>query len=151
MTKAKHLHGTEKSDAVKKSFDNKLAKMAETLKRWRRSGERDDSFWPESLAQLKSWHSPTDDIFEWKSNNVTKRDGKYAAQVQLYWSLRERALQLPKTALGDNQKIEPSRWKKENVRLAQQITQLTWEIMDLRDELVRIDPKNSLLARMMFP
>lgn len=147
MTKAKHLHGAEKTDVVRTSFDSKLKKMAETLKSWRKMGKRDDAFWPESLAQLKSWEAAEEGIFKWTSNNITKREGNYGKQVAQYWKLREKAAQIPNV----DDEAAPSRLKRENVRLGQQINELTWEVMDLRDELIRIDPKNTLLARVLFP
>jgi hypothetical protein len=147
MTKAKHLHGAGKTDVVRTSFENKLKKMDETLKRWKKTGKRDDSFWPKSLVELKSWDEPGEGIFKWTSNNITLREGEYSKQVERYWRLQEKAAPIPKVDEG----AEPSRLKRENVRLSQQINELTWEVMDLRDELIRIDPKNTLLARVLFP
>lgn len=149
MTKAKHLHGSEKTDAVKTSFENKLKNMSKTLSLWRKTGQRDSTFFPESLTQLKSWEAPQEGIFKWTSNNITKREGDYSKQVDRYWSLREKAAKIPKAV--DDVKGEESRYKRENIKLTQQIAQITWDVMDLRDELARIDPNNNLLARVSFP
>ena len=149
MTQAKHLYGAGKSEAVRNSFQKKLEAMKFTLRAWKKAGIRDEKFWPDSLRSLKDWDSPAEGIHSWKSNNITQGDGDYADLVKSYWRLQEQAAKLPKPS-NERGGSEPTRLKQEVVRLGQQISELTFGLMDLRDALVRVDPKNEALDRWSF-
>lgn len=148
MTVAKHLHGVGKTDAIKSSFEKKLEYMQCLLKTWKNAGKRDDSFWPESLRALAEWNVPELGIYEWSSNNVTKRGGRYKDQVARYWKLQGDAQEVG-NSVDDSPKIV--RLKAENVRQGEQIMRLQWEVMEYRDEIIRLNPKSDILTRIPFP
>ena len=149
MTYAKHLHGTSKTDAVKSSFENKIKHMERVYRSWKKAGTRDDQFWPTSLRELRLWEHPDAGIYSWTSPNVTLRNGRYKKLIERYWKLQDGAARLPSGQ--EPESSETQRLKKEVVKLAQQVSTLTWQIMDYRDEIIRIDPNNKMLQRIEFP
>ena len=147
MTRAKRLYGREKTAATKASFERKLEEMSSVLRCWQKNRARDGQFWPVSLVQLADWEDCSKGIFRWKSNNVTKRNGPYGDLVASYWNLQQQA----KPFLGEARLNATQALKRQNQALIQQNTELIWSVMELRDALVRIDPKHEALSRLAFP
>lgn len=148
MTQAKHLHGAGKTDAVSGSFEKKLDYMQRVLDGWIKNGEPDAQFWPKSLREFREWECPNDGLYAWKSPNVMSRQGRYSHLVQRYWKIQEKA----KTFISKGGRSAEMKRLKDLVRvLAEQNTVLTWHIMELRDELARVDSKNPTLRELQFP
>lgn len=148
MTRAKRLYGGEKTAATRASFERKLQEMSSVLKCWQKNGARDEQFWPVSLVKLAAWEDAPKGIFRWKSNNVTKRDGLYSDLVASYWKLQKQAKPfLSRTSRANSTQA----LKRHNMVLIQQNTELIWSVMELRDALHRVDPKNEALSRVSFP
>jgi hypothetical protein len=148
MNKAKHLQGKSRTELTKASFQNKIAEMTRILKGWKKRGSRDDSFWPSILSELAKWDDPDKCIHSWTSPNVTLRSSAtYGHLVEAYWTLQDDAAPYLK---GDGQETLRNA-KKLNQALAQQNTKLTWQVMELRDALKRVDVKNEALTRFDFP
>ncbi|MBY5565920.1 hypothetical protein HFO55_01415 [Rhizobium leguminosarum] len=148
MTVAKNLYGSEKTDVVRTSFQNKISYMQQVYRSWKKAGRRGQEFWPATLVALKSWHDPDGGYHEWSSNNITTKNGNYSDLVDAFWELIDNAALIP--ADGEDGP-ELRRLKRENKRLALQVSTLTWQIMDYRDEIVRIDPNNTFLKATPFP
>ncbi|WP_085031530.1 hypothetical protein [Ensifer aridi] len=148
MTRAKHLHGAGKTEAVRGSFEKKLEHMQRVLNSWVKSGERDDQFWPKSLTHFREWESPSDGIYGWTSPSVTNRKGRYEELVARYWNLQAKAMRF--ASIG-GRSAETKRLKNSIRVLAEQNAVLNWSIMELRDALVRVDPKNPALSKVKFP
>ncbi|WP_109578841.1 hypothetical protein [Aminobacter sp. AP02] len=148
MTRAKRLYGEEKTAATRASFERKIEEMSATLKCWQKNKARGEQFWPVSLMKLAAWEDIPKGIFRWKSNNITKRDGLYGDLVASYWKLQQHA----KPFLGRVARPNSTQaLKRHNQALIQQNTELIWSVMELRDALVRADPKNEALSRVTFP
>lgn len=148
MTRAKHLHGASKTEAVRGSFEKKLEHMKRVLDGWIKSGELDDRFWPQTLVKFREWESPDDGIYKWKSPSVTKSEGRYQDLVARYWELQGLAKKFNSKA---SRSAEVMRLKDTVRALAEQNALLTWQIVELRDALVRIDGKNAVIQRITFP
>lgn len=149
MTRAKNLYGETKSDFVKKSFENKIAYMKRVRDIWKKAGRRGDDFWPDTLVLLKEWDDPEAGFHKWKSNSVTtKNNSNYGHLVKDFWDLQADVASIP--SVGEDGP-EVRRLKRENVRLATQVSAMIFEIMDYRDEIIRMDPTNSFLRATPFP
>jgi hypothetical protein len=125
--------------------------MERVYKSWKKSGVRDDQFWPSSLVALRSWNDPEAGIFSWKSPNVDTANGNYADLVKRYWKLRKRGDPISKSNLEGPRTSEVQRLKRQVIKLSQQVGTLTFQIMDYRDAIVLIDPKHSILEEIEFP
>ncbi|MEH0292483.1 hypothetical protein V6R98_09770 [Agrobacterium sp. CCNWLW71] len=148
MTRAKHFQGTDRTDVTKASFTNKIAEMKRVLKSWKARGKKDDSFWPDTLADLADWDDPNNGIYRWSSPNVTQRSSEtYGDLVKAYWDLQDKALPFLN---GDG--LDTLHGAKNlNQALSQQNSSLLWQIMELRDALSRVDANNEVLKRLPFP
>lgn len=148
VTKAKHLHGQNRTEVTKSSFKNKIAAMRRTLAVWVKLGRKDESKFPVTLFDLAEWDDPEKGIYRWSSNSVTQRGsrtfGTYTAE---YWDLQSEALPFLNGSAIDT--LEGA--KELNRALAQQNAALIWQVMELRDALSRIDAKNEALKRLSFP
>lgn len=137
----------DRKASVRASFDNKLRLMAKILAQWANTGKRGDEFWPETLAQLKGWEEPSQQLYAWSSNSVTQRNGQYGDLVARYWQLQEAARNFKERAgRGSDMAIADL-----NVVLVRQNAELVWSVMELRDALVRLDPQNEALRRVPLP
>ncbi|MGR8963706.1 hypothetical protein ACU8L2_23405 [Rhizobium leguminosarum] len=149
MTKAKNLYGQNKTDFVKTSFQNKIDYMKALRDRWKKSGRRGNEYWPDTLESLKGWDDPEGGFHKWKSNSITRESSlKYGDLVKEFWKLQEEIAAIPSDG-EDGPEIR--RLKRENVRLATQVSAMIYEIMDYRDEIIRMDPANSFLKATPFP
>lgn len=148
MTLAKYSHGPEKTAIVRRSFEAKIARLREVYSKWKKVGKRGSDFWPETLLALRAWDEPELGIFRWSSKSIDKISGSNRDLVEIFWQLQEKVKLIP--ANGD-ESTEVQRLKIENSKLATQNSALLFEIMDYRDEIVRIDPKNSFLKTTPFP
>lgn len=148
MTQAKFLPGKKKTEKTYSSFSNKIRHMERQLEASIRTGTIDTVFWPSSLAEFAAWEDAEQGIFAWKSTTVTTRNGRYCDLVERYWNLQYRAKRLFKKS-GRLEEIR--QLKTLNQVLAEQNAVLTWNAMELRDALLRIDPHNSVLKRVTFP
>lgn len=143
----KRYHGAAKTAATRVSFLKKLEHMSRVLATWQTTGKSNLEFWPSSLNAFKKWESEAEGIFAWSSNNVTRKDGLYGDLVAQYWSLQERASSFRKGTRRDRE----HETKELNRVLLSQNASLLWSVMELRDALSRVDPKNEALARLAFP
>lgn len=147
MTCAKFLHGSAKTLFVRSSFERKLDLMNALLKKWKSTGREDGDFWPTTLSAFASWNSPDDGIHKWTTPNVMSIDGRYKDLVDRYWKLQKEAKETLKPRIK-----EESQQLKTIVRLlGEQNTQLVWQVMELRDALVRHDPNDPVLKKVRFP
>lgn len=148
MTKAKHLHGPNRTQVTESSFKNKIAAMRRTLAVWVKLGRKDESKFPVTLFELAEWDDPEKGIYRWSSNSVTQRSSRtYGTYVAEYWQLQEDALPLLNGSAIDTLKGA----KELNQALAQQNAALVWQVMELRDALSRVDAENEALKRLPFP
>jgi hypothetical protein len=149
MTKAKNLYGGNKTDFVRTSFENKIAYMETTRDKWKKSGRRGNEFWPNTLVLLREWDEPEAGFHKWTSNSVTRGNSAiYGTLVKAFWDLQENVAKIPSNG---EEGPELRRLKRENVLLSTQVSAMIYEIMDYRDEIIRMDPGNSFLKATPFP
>lgn len=148
MTRAKNSFGPRKTEIVNQSLRDKLQRMREVLAVWKKSGRRGNEFWPRSLVELRNWDEPENGLHRWASKSVDAKSGKNSELIDEFWELQQAVALVP---VRDEDSPELRRLKKENVKLLVQNTALINEIMDYRDEIVRMDPNNSFLRSTPFP